>query len=105
MNEAKPSHAHPSIFLFLVLPFGVSGGFVTVTLAYLFSKAGISMEAIAGLSAATILPGVLKFLWAPLVDAFLTLKKWYLLSGIVTAAGIFCMGIFPIKESSLADLT
>jgi len=108
MTENKPAaartHAHPIVYMFLVLPFGISSGFVTVTLGYLFSKAGISVETIAGLAAATILPGVLKFLWAPLVDAFMTLKKWYILSCIVTAAGLLCMGILPIKESSIVAL-
>jgi PAT family beta-lactamase induction signal transducer AmpG len=107
MTENEPAtraHAHPIVYMFLALPFGVSGGFVTVTLGYLFSKAGISVETIAGLSAATILPGVLKFLWAPLVDACMTLKKWYVLSCIVTAAGLLCMGILPIKESSITAL-
>jgi len=98
-------HAHPAVFMFLVLPFGIVSGYVTVTLAFLFAKAGISVEAIAGLTAATVLPGVLKFLWAPFVDTTLTLKKWYLLSGFVTAAGMFALGVLPIKESSIIDLT
>jgi len=74
---------------------------VTVTFAYLYSKAGVSVEAIAVLVGASLLPQILKFLWAPLVDASLSLKKWYVLSGIFTAASILAMGLLPIKESSL----
>jgi MFS transporter, PAT family, beta-lactamase induction signal transducer AmpG len=103
--EEEKKHAHPIVFLFLILPFGITSGYVTVTLAFLFARAGISVEAIAGLAAATVLPGVIKFIWAPLVDAFLTLKKWALLSGIVTAVGMLAMGILPIKESSIVPLT
>ncbi|HXB11626.1 MAG TPA: MFS transporter [Bacteroidia bacterium] len=105
VSSSPNKHAHPAVFMFLVLPFGIVSGYVTVTLAYLFSKAGVSVAAIAGLSAATILPGVLKFLWAPFVDTTFTLKKWYLLSGIATAAGMFALGVLPIKESSIIDLT
>jgi PAT family beta-lactamase induction signal transducer AmpG len=99
------AHAHPAVFLFLILPFGVIGGYVTVALAYQFSKAGISVEAIAALVGASLLPQVFKFLWAPLLDTSLSLKKWYILSGIVTAAGVLASGILPIKESSLPLLT
>ncbi len=98
-------YAHPSVFLFLFLPFGISNGYVTVTLAYLYSKAGISVEAVAALVGASLLPQVFKFLWAPLVDTSLTLKKWYVLSGVVTALGILAMAVMPVKESSLPVLT
>ncbi len=103
LENHKP--AHPLIYFFLILPFGVTGGYVTVTFAYLFSKAGISVEAIAALIAASLLPQVIKFLWAPLVDATLSLKKWYILSGIITAAGILATCLLPVKASSLPLLT
>ena len=103
LENNKP--AHPLVFFFLILPFGVTGGYVTVTFAYLFSKAGISVETIAALVAASLLPQVIKFLWAPLVDATLSLKKWYILSGIITAARILATGLLPIKASSLPLLT
>jgi len=31
---------HPSVFLFLLLPYGVTSGYVTVTLGALLAKAG-----------------------------------------------------------------
>jgi PAT family beta-lactamase induction signal transducer AmpG len=97
--------AHPMVFLFLMLPFGIIGGYVTVTFAYLFSKAGVSIEAIAALVGAGLLPQVFKFLWAALVDATLSLKKWYILSCIITALCILATGVLPIKASSLPALT
>jgi MFS family permease len=107
ISDTPPAHKHarPIVFLFLALPFGIVGGYVTVTFAYLYAKAGISVELIDALVAASLLPGVIKFLWAPLVDTTLTLKKWYVLSAIVTAAGILATGLLPIKESSLPLLT
>ncbi len=98
-------HSHPIVFMFLVLPFGISSGYVTVAYSYLFSKAGVPVEEIAALVGASLLPHVIKFLWAPLVDVTLSLKKWYLLSGIITAICIFLTGILPIKESSLPIIT
>jgi PAT family beta-lactamase induction signal transducer AmpG len=103
--EAPHKHAHPSVFLFLFLPFGIMSGYVTVTFAYLFSKAGVSLEQVAALIAASLLPSVLKFLWVPIVDSSLTLKKWYVIGTIITAVGILATGLLPIKESSLPLLT
>ncbi len=104
-DEVPHAHAHPFTFLILVLPFGIVSGYVTVAFAYLFSKAGISVEAVAALVGAGLLPQVFKFIWAPLIDTTLTLKKWYVLSAIVTAASILATGLLPIKESSLPVMT
>lgn len=91
--------------MFLVLPFGIITGYVTVAFAYLFSKAGVPIEAVAALVGSALLPHVFKFVWAPLVDATLSLKKWYLISGTITAAGILATGILPYKEANLPFLT
>jgi len=90
--------------MFLMLPFGISSGYVTVTLAYQFGKIGVNMSDIAGLAVATLIIGVVKFVLAPLVDGFLTLKKWCLLSGFFSAAGVFALGVLPIQASSLGPL-
>jgi PAT family beta-lactamase induction signal transducer AmpG len=97
----SPKSAHPILFFFFYMPFGVFSGYVTVTLAFLFSKSGVSLQQIAGLAAINLLPQVFKFLWAPLVDTTLTVKRWYLLSTLVTAATIFATGIIPINASNL----
>lgn len=80
-------------------------GYLTVTLAYLFTKAGVSLEQIAGLVAASLIPQLFKFIWAPLVDITLSVKKWYILSTLVSAACILGTCIIPIKASSVPLLT
>ncbi len=78
--------AHPVLFLILFLPLGITNGYVVVTLAYLLAQNGVSVAAIAGLAALSLLPQTWKVLWAPLVDTTLTLKNWFLLSAIATGA-------------------
>jgi hypothetical protein len=57
MRSAGPHrHVHPAVFMFLILPFGVMGGYVTVALAYLFSKAGIPVAQVAALVAVGLVP-------------------------------------------------
>ena len=96
---------HPSVFTLLILPLGIMNGYIYVTLAYLFSKEGISLEKVAAIVAAALLPHIFKFIWAPLVDSLFSLKKWYLLANILSALGIIATGILPINESSLPILT
>jgi PAT family beta-lactamase induction signal transducer AmpG len=104
-TTASHTPVHPSVFTLLILPFGIMTGYVTITLAYLFAQEGISVEKIAALVGATLLPNILRFIWAPLVDSTLSLKKWYLVANIVSAFGILATGILPVKESSLPLLT
>ena len=101
----KFKQTHPSVFMLLIIPFGVMGGYVSVTIAFLFTKAGISLVQVAPLIAMTLLPNILKFIWAPLVDTTLTVKTWYIISNVITAIGILLTGILPIKVESLALMT
>lgn len=103
---ASPSDApHPAVYLFLMLPFGVLSGYLTVTVVYLLTQAGVSVEQSAALVALSYVPHTWKFLWAPIVDTTLSRKRWYLLSAGVTAVGIYATGAMPAEESSLPLLT
>ncbi len=102
---ASHTSVHPSVFTLLIIPFGIMNGYATVTLAYLFSKGGISVDKVAALVAAVLLPHIFKFIWAPLVDSTFSLKKWYLIANFLSALGILTTGILPIQESSLPLLT
>jgi len=104
VSPGPQRHVHPSVFMFLILPFGVMAGYVTVALAYLFSQAGISVEQVAALVAASLAPHAIKCLWAPLVDTTLSRKRWYLVASVVSAAGILATALFPIEASSLPVL-
>jgi hypothetical protein len=84
LNLRGADKAHPVLFLILLLPLGIASGYVTVTLAYLLSHAGVSIGAIAGLVALSLFPQTWKVLWAPIVDTTLTTKKWFLISAVAT---------------------
>jgi MFS family permease len=88
--------------MLLIVPFGASNGFVTVALAYLATKNGLSVEQGATLVAASLFPNVWKFFWAPIADKTLTRKKWYVLSTVVVAATMFAMSVVPLGEKTLS---
>lgn len=105
MSEAKPVATHPIVYLVLCTPFGATGGYVIVTLAYLLSHAGVSVSAVAGLVAINLLPQTWKGLWAPIVDTTLTSKGWYLIAALVTAITLAAIGFFPASPSTLFVIT
>ena len=74
---------YPVIFAVLFAPFGISSGYVQVTLAFLLGRAGLPTAVIGGLIALSIFPQTWKVLWAPLIVilslAFLRLSKSTLL--------------------------
>jgi len=91
--------AHPILFLILALPSGILQGYINITLAYLYAKAGISVEDIAALIAVTLLPPLIKFLWAPLIDITFTVKKWYAISTVIIGVSILALSIIHINKS------
>lgn len=96
--------AHPIVFLVLILPFGVMGGYLTVAVAYLLSQAGLSVEQVAELVAVSFIPQTWKFLWAPIADITLTRKTWYLLGAGISAAGIYAIGAVPADPAFIPML-
>ncbi len=97
----RRGHAHPVVFMFLILPFGVMAGYLTVAVAYLLTQAGVSVGQVAGLVALDLLPHTWKFLWAPVADLTLSRKSWYVLAGAVSAAGICALGAVPASRANL----
>jgi len=95
---------HPSVFMFLYLPFGVFQGFISVTLGFLLTEAGVSLAGVASIVSLPYLPNILKFLWAPLVDTTITVKKWYSIANIGTAIGILVTCVVPLNSNFLTLL-
>src|SRR5271155_5564456 len=106
LRLAAPSLSpHPVVFLALILPYGVMAGYLTVTIVYLLTQAGVPVEVSATLVALSYIPHSWKFLWAPIPDTTLSRKTWYLLAAGVSALGIYATGIIPAVVESLPLLT
>lgn len=99
MRAPRPWH-----FFVLVIPFGVSFGWVTVALPYVARQKGLGVETISGIVAAAFVPHFFKVLWAPVVDATLTRKTWYVIALALLAAGTLAMMAMPISASSVPAL-
>ena len=98
-------HVHPAVFMFLIVPFGALGGYLSVAVAYLLSHGGVSVGQIAALVALSVLPHTWKFAWAPIVDTTLNRKAWYVIGSVLSAAGIFASGVIPLTRANLPLLS
>jgi PAT family beta-lactamase induction signal transducer AmpG len=96
----------PFYIFFLVLPTGISFGFVSVALPYLLIHRGFSVEATAAIVSIGVSANLWRFVWGPVADLTLTIRKWY---GIAVAACVItllllCFIPFTIKGAVLLTI-
>lgn len=96
---------HASVFLALIFPFGVSTGYVQVTLAYILAQRGLGLAAVGAVIALSTLPQTWKVLWAPLVDTTLSPKRWYLIGALGVGLTILAMSLIGNPASALPLLS
>jgi MFS transporter, PAT family, beta-lactamase induction signal transducer AmpG len=101
----RPRHVHPWIYMLLILPFGATSGFVTVAVAWRLDLVHVPVDRIAVVVGLVIFPHAWKFLWAPIADATLTRKRWYLIGSVLSAIGIFVTGALPATTAGLLLLS
>ncbi|WP_395688191.1 MFS transporter [Caenimonas koreensis] len=105
---APPTQAvvrHTAIFLPLFAPFGISSGYVSVTLAFLLGRAGLSALEITTIIAATIWVQTWKILWAPIVDTVGNPKLWYGLGAVGVGGTILAMSVLPATAQQVPLIT
>lgn len=95
----------PITFFFLVLPYGISSGFVSITLPFFLTGAGFSVATAGAIVAVGVSANLWLFLWGPLADLTLTPKRWYLIGLTTGAISIFALSLLPFQQSAVAILT
>jgi hypothetical protein len=96
-----PRSLHPVVFTVLIVPFGAATGYVSVALAFLATRRGLSVQQGAELIALGMLPQIWKFFWAPVGDTTLTRKRWYVIAAVFCAAGMFASAAVPLGPATL----
>src|SRR2546430_1820794 len=76
---------HPVVFFFLVLPYGISSGFVSITLPFILTRVGFSVALAASIVAIGVSANLWRFLWGPVADRALTARRGEFL-GLGTSA-------------------
>ena len=97
-HESAGVVRYPIVFLPLFAPFGISAGYVSVTLGFLLARAGVPTAIIGALIALSIWPQTWKILWAPLVDTVGNPKLWYGLGTTLVGGTILLMSVLPMTS-------
>ena len=95
MNKHR-QFAHPITIFFLTLPYGISSGFVSVTLPFILVQHGFSVAAAAAITAVGLSSNLWRFAWAPLTDLTLSLHKWYIIGIAMCAISLFFLVFVPL---------
>ena len=101
----SPRLSRPIAFLFLVLPSGISNGFSLVTLPFVLTKEGFPVALSASIMAIGIVSNVLRFLWGPVADFTLTLRRWYAGGVVASAASLLILSHMPFRQEAAGMLT
>src|SRR5450631_716636 len=88
----------------LLLPCGLSAGFVTVALGYVLSQHGVGVDVISGLVGLRLLPDTWSFLAGPLIDACLTVVRWYVIAIVALALCALGFALAPLQTPDLSLL-
>lgn len=100
-QEAHP-FTKPFYVFFLVFPSGIAQGFVTVALPYFLVNSGFSVAQAAGIVAIGFSANLWRFIWGPVVDLSLSLKRWYWIGLLVSTLGLLllCITPFDVKQAA-----
>jgi MFS family permease len=99
-----PGATRPGTFFFLVLPYGISSGFVSITLPFVLVKAGFSVALAASIVAIGVSANLWRFLWGPVADLTLTARRWYLLGLGTAASTVFILAFIPLHPNAAGIL-
>src|SRR4029077_9389974 len=92
---------HPFVFFFLVLPYGISSGFVSITLPFVLTRVGFSVALAASIVAVGVSANLWRFLWGPVADLTLTARRWYLLGLGTSAATLVILALLPLHQNAV----
>jgi MFS transporter, PAT family, beta-lactamase induction signal transducer AmpG len=103
--EYKRNTANPFTFLFLVLPSGISQGFITVSLPFILTQKGCSVAVAASITALGISSNIWRFALAPMTDVSFSLHKWYIAGNILCATTLSMLCFIPLETGLMGILT
>lgn len=92
----------PILFLFAGLPYGVAGAFATQVMPYLASDANISIDDIGWYEALLLIPPMVQFLYAPVIDIGPKRKHWLVFVSVLSGVCLALATIMPLPDHATA---
>ena len=94
--SSRPSHPHPWLFALSGMPYGVVGSFSGQVMPYLTARAKINVGKIGWFGALLLVPPMLQFLYAPIVDVGPKRKHWLIIVSVLGAACLIAACMTPL---------
>lgn len=93
---------HPPPWLFGVsgIPYGVVGSFAGTVMPYMTRKSGIDVDSIGWYGTLLLVPPMLQFLYAPIVDVGPSRRHWLIIVAAIGAASLIAACATPLPEHS-----
>ncbi len=104
-NQNPRPFTKPFYIFFLVFPSGISQGFVTVALPYFLVQSGFSVAQSAGIVAVGFSANLWRFVWGPVVDLSLSLRKWFWIGLAMCTGTLLLLCITPLTVNGAVWLT
>jgi PAT family beta-lactamase induction signal transducer AmpG len=98
--DTKPFH-----IFFISLPAGISLGFVTITLPYILAHKGFSVASISTITSLAVAANIIRFLWGPIVDLSLSLRKWFWIAMFSSSVILLSICYIPLTVKNTLLLT
>jgi MFS transporter, PAT family, beta-lactamase induction signal transducer AmpG len=92
------------LFVLTGMPYGVVGSFGGSVMPYMTSSAGIDVGSIGWYGALLLVPPMLQFLYAPIVDIGPRRKHWLVLVSAIGAACLIASCLMPLPQHTKAFL-
>jgi hypothetical protein len=92
-------------FFFLHVCFAWPTGVVGLALGSSLARAGVPVHSVSAIVAAASLAFTFEFVWAPIVDASLTRRAWFVIGAVVMGTCLFAMLVLPWNAGAVPILT
>jgi MFS family permease len=87
------------------MPYGVAAAFAGQVMPYMTSDVGIEVDSIGWYGALLLVPPVLQFLYAPIVDIGPRRKHWLVMVSAIGAACLVASCLMPLPQHTIAFLS
>jgi PAT family beta-lactamase induction signal transducer AmpG len=98
-------YTRPWYVFFLILPSGISNGFIAVVLPFLLTQKGFPVATTAGIVAIGVSANLWRFLWGPVVDISLGTRKWYWIGLLACVITLLLLCFVPFSTGSITLLS
>src|ERR1700676_74816 len=95
----------PFTFFVLTLPYGLGSGFGGLWISFALTRAGFPVALTASIVATGFAADLFRFLYAPVFDLTLTLRRWYLIGVSSCVTATITLGTLPLGRSAAAAIT